>query len=185
MQIPLLSLSMRMLTVMPLLFWAGMALAQNLPPVVKAALPEASTVGSGKYSWFGLSLYEARLWADKRSFSATNWQSSSLALELLYARKLVGERIAVASIDEIKKLGLGTAAQHEAWLSAMKKLFPDVDDGTQLIGVYVPGQPARFYRDGVAIGEVSDPEFGPAFFGIWLHPKTSAPKLRAALLGSK
>lgn len=67
----------------------------------------------------------------------------------------------------------------------MKKIFPDVEEGMQLTGVYVPGQATRFYRDGLFIGEVSDPEFGPAFFGIWLHPKTSAPKLRAALLGGK
>ncbi len=159
--------------------------AQALPAAVKASLPEASVTGSGKYTWFGLSLYDARLWADKKSFAAPNWQSASVALELVYARRLVGERIAVASIDEIRKLGIGTAAQQEAWLGAMKALFPDVDEGTQLIGVYAPGQPTRFFRDGTPIGEVADPAFGPAFFGIWLHPKTSAPKLRTALLGSK
>ena len=116
---------------------------------------------------------------------ASNWAAGNLALELVYARRLYGERIAVASIDEIKKLGIGTAAQHDAWLGAMKKIFPDVEEGTQLIGLYAPGQPTRFVRDGTAIGEVSDPEFGAAFFGIWLHPKTSAPKLRAALLNGK
>jgi len=162
---------------------AGAAHAQSAP--IRAAVPEASLLGKGNYTWFGLSLYEARLWADKKSFSAPNWQGSSIALELVYARRLYGERIAVASTDEIKKLGTGTPTQHEAWLSAMKKIFPDVDEGTQLTGVYAPGQPTRFFRDGTPIGEVSDPDFGVAFFGIWLHPKTSAPKLRAALIGGK
>ena len=162
---------------------ASAARAQS--PAVRAALPEASLLGKGNFTWFGLSLYEARLWADKKNFSVPNWAGASLALELVYARKLFGERIAVASIDEIKKLSIGTPAQHDAWLGAMKKIFPDVDEGTQLIGLYVPGQPTRFFRDGTAIGEVSDPEFGAAFFGIWLHPKTSAPKLRAALLSGK
>ena len=162
---------------------AKSAFAQSA--AVKAALPEASLLGKGNYTWFGLSLYEARLWADKKSFSASSWSGSGLALELVYARRLYGERIAVASIDEIKKLGIGTPAQHDAWLSAMKKIFPDVDEGTQLIGLYAPGQPTRFFRDGAAIGEISDPEFGVAFCGIWLHPKTSAPKLRAALLSGK
>ena len=162
---------------------ASGAFAQSAP--VKAALPEAGLLGKGSYTWFGLSLYEARLWADKKSFSASNWSGSSLALELVYARRLYGERIAVASIDEIKKLGIGTPVQHDTWLSAMKKIFPDVDEGTQLIGLYAPGQPTRFFRDGISLGEVSDPEFGVAFFGIWLHPKTSAPKLRAALVNGK
>ena len=162
---------------------ANPALAQSTP--VRTALPEASLLGKGNYTWFGLSLYEARLWVDKKNFSATSWSGNGLALELVYSRKLYGERIAVASLDEIKKLGLGTPAQQENWLGAMKKIFPDVDEGTQLVGLYSPGQPTRFYRDGIPVGEVSDPEFGVAFFGIWLHPKTSAPKLRAALLGSK
>lgn len=159
--------------------------AQNAPAPVKAAVPEASLSGSGNFTWFGLSLYEARLWTDPKNFSAANWTSSSFALELIYARRLYGERIAVASIDEIKKLNLGTAAQQLAWLEAMRKLFPDVVEGTRLTGVFAPGQPTRFFRDGQLIGEVADPEFGPAFFGIWLHPKTSAPKLRTALLGGK
>lgn len=162
---------------------AGAALAQSA--AIRTAVADASLIGKGQYTWFGLSLYEARLWADKKNFSAANWSGSSVALELIYARRLYGERIAVASIDEIKKLGMGTPAQHDAWLSAMKKMFPDVEEGTQLIGVYAPGQPTRFYRDGVSLGEVSDPEFGSAFFGIWLHPKTTAPKLRAALLSGK
>jgi hypothetical protein len=83
----------------------------------------------------------------------------------------------------MKKLSLGSAAQQRAWLDAMKQVFPNVEEGTQLVGLYQPGQATRFYRDGVAVGEVADPEFGPAFFAIWLHPRTSAPKLRAALLG--
>ena len=161
------------------------AIAQSVPPAVKSVLADASLSGSGTYKWFGLRLYEARLWVDKRKFSAANWTSSAFALELIYARRLYGERIAVASIDEIKKLGIGTSAQHEAWLAAMKKVFPDVEEGTQLTGLFVPGQPSRFFRDGQLIGEVPDPEFGLAFFGIWLNPRTSAPKLRAALLADK
>ncbi len=65
----------------------------------------------------------------------------------------------------------------------MKQVFPDVDKTTQLTGLYVPGQPTRFLRNGTTIGEITDPAFGPAFFAIWLHPKTTAPKLRTALLG--
>jgi hypothetical protein len=151
--------------------------------VLKQALPEASVIGSGSYRWFGLKLYDASLWAVRGSFNPDNWQSASLALELNYARSLEGRRIAEASIDEMKKLGIGTPAQHKAWDEAMKQVFPDVDKTTQLTGLYVPGQPTRFFRNGAAIGEIADPAFGPAFFAIWLHPKTTAPKLRTMLLG--
>jgi hypothetical protein len=151
--------------------------------VLKQALPEASVIGSGSFRWFGLKLYDASLWAVRGSFNPDNWQSASLALELNYARSLEGRRIAEASIDEMKKLSIGTPAQHKAWDEAMKQVFPDVDKTTQLTGLYAPGQPTRFFRNGAAIGEIADPAFGPAFFAIWLHPKTTAPKLRSALLG--
>ncbi len=149
----------------------------------KQALPDATVIGSGSFRWFGLKLYDASLWAVRGSFNPDNWQSASLALELNYARTLEGRRIAEASIDEMKKLGIGTPAQHKAWDEAMKQVFPDVDKTTQLTGLYVPGQPTRFFRNGAAIGEIADPAFGPAFFAIWLHPKTTAPKLRTMLLG--
>ena len=150
---------------------------------LKQALPDATVIGSGSFRWFGLKLYDASLWAVRGSFNPDNWQSASLALELNYARTLEGRRIAEASIDEMKKLGIGTPAQHKAWDEAMKQVFPDVDKTTQLTGLYAPGQPTRFFRNGAAIGEIADPAFGPAFFAIWLHPKTTAPKLRSALLG--
>jgi len=111
--------------------------------------------------------------------------ATPLALELVYARTLYGERIAKASVDEMLKVGFGTPAQHAAWLEAMKRVFPDVSEGTQLVGIYQPGGATRFLRDGQPVGEIADPEFGKAFFAIWLHTKTSAPKLRLALFGMK
>ena len=157
------------------------ALANSV--VLKQVLPEATVIGSGSFRWFGLKLYDASLWAARSSFNPDNWQNTSMALELNYARSLEGRRIAEASVDEMKKLGIGSPAQHKAWDEAMKQVFLDVDKTTQLTGLYVPGQPTRFFRNGVAIGEIADPAFGPAFFAIWLHPKTTAPKLRTALLG--
>ena len=151
--------------------------------VLKQLLPEATVIGSGSFRWFGLKLYDASLWATRSSFNPDNWQNAPLALELNYARTLEGRRIAEASIDEMKKLGIGTSAQHKAWDEAMKQVFPDVDKTTQLTGLYLPGQATRFFRNGSPVGEISDPAFGPAFFAIWLHPKTTAPKLRSALLG--
>ena len=161
------------------------AQGQPSPGYVRQLLPETTLVGQGLYRWFGLSIYKARLWGDKAKVTATGWPTSSFALELEYARKLDGEDIAIASIDEIKKLGIGTNAQHDQWLADMKKIFPNVEEGQQLTGLFSPGQPSRFFLNGGSIGEIADPEFGPAFFGIWLHPKTSAPKLRQLLLGTK
>ena len=168
-----------------LLTLPSLASAQTDAAHIRAALPEARIQGKGAFTWFGLKIYEITLWSGNPSLTPQELTTRSFALDLRYARKLFGGKIAEASIDEIKKIGVGTAAQHSAWLASMKALFPDVAKGTHLTGLYVPGQPTRFFLDGVPLGEVPDPEFGPAFFAIWLHPKTSEPPLRRALLGMK
>ena len=150
----------------------------------QATLPGATVIGSGTFRWFGLKLYDATLYAE-RDFNADNWTTEALALELAYARSLVGDKIAEASVDEMKKLGVANTAQLRAWDAAMKQVFPDVSEGTRLTGVYRPGQATRFLLNGEPIGEIADPAFGPAFFAIWLNPATSAPKLRAALFGKR
>jgi hypothetical protein len=173
-----------LLVLLAFLLPAG-ALAQPSPAYVRQVLPDATLVGQGLYRWFGLTIYKARLWGDKTKVTVTGWASSPFALELEYTRSLYGEKIAIASIDEIKKLGFGNSTQHEQWLTDMKKIFPNVGEGNQLTGIFAPGQPSRFFFNGKPIGDIADPEFGPAFFGIWLHPKTSAPKLRQLLLNTK
>ncbi len=164
--------------ILTLMLTLTMAHAQQI-----AALPDATPVGSGSFRWFGLKLYDATLFAERGTVNAADWAATPLALELAYVRSIEGHKIAEASVDEMKKLGLGNSTQRRAWGEAMKRVFPDVSEGTRLTGVYLPGQATRFFRNGEAIGEITDPAFGPAFFAIWLHPKTSAPKLRAALLG--
>ena len=151
--------------------------------VAKQHLPQATLIGSGSFRWLGLKLYDASLWAERANFNADQWQSAPLALELNYARTLEGRRIAEASVDEMKKLGIGSATQHKSWGEAMKQVFPDVDKTTQLTGVYLPGKGCQFYVDGKLQHEVDDPAFARAFFSIWLDPQTRSPKLRAALLG--
>ena len=157
--------------------------AQSVPSCIRATLPDARLAGSGAFRWFGLKIYDAELWVGKDGVSAENLGGTSYALDLRYARHLVGQKIAEASIDEISKLGIATPAQKKAWLASMTALFPDVEKDSRITGVYAPGQATRFYLNDVALGVIADPEFGKAFFSIWLHPKISEPALRRALLG--
>ncbi len=161
------------------------ASAQSAPDYLRAILLDARLQGSGTFTWFGLKIYTAELWSEKSGVMPDQLTTNSFALDLHYARTLNGEKIAVASIDEIKKLRIGNPAKHAAWLTSMKSLFPDVEKGTHLTGIYAPGKATQFFRDGKLIGEIEDPEFGPAFFAIWLDKKTSEPKLRLSLLGIK
>jgi Chalcone isomerase-like len=127
-------------------------------------------------------IYDARLWVGD-GFKAESYEQAPLAIELEYARTLYGKLIAERSLDEMKRAGGVSEEQGERWLATMKQTFPDVVKGDRITGVLRPGVSARFFLNGKAIGEVSDAEFARRFFGIWLSPKTSEPKLRLSLLG--
>jgi len=59
-----------------------------------------------------------------------------------------------------------------------------VRKGDRITGVNLPPGIVRFYFNGQPIGEIDDPEFTRAFFGIWLDPRTSRPEFRKRLLGT-
>lgn len=64
----------------------------------------------------------------------------------------------------------------------MRAVFPDVKAGERLTGVNLPGVGAQFRAKGRVLGEIRDPEFAKLFFGIWLSPQSSEPRMRQSLL---
>jgi Chalcone isomerase-like len=154
----------------------------GLPAIVAAQMPEVRIRGGGELTFLGLSIYDARLYRDAgaRGDCAPD---EAFALQLTYKRRLYGERIAARSVEEMTKLGYGTAEQRARWGELLKKMLPDVDAGDFLTGVNVPQRGVRFYQNGKSIGTIEDREFAQAFFGIWLDPRTSEPALRKQLLG--
>ncbi|HOA92537.1 MAG TPA: chalcone isomerase family protein [Quisquiliibacterium sp.] len=153
------------------------------PAAVRAALAQARLQGQGVLRWFGLKIYEARLWTGGESLDPARYEQAAFALDLRYARALDGAAIAQASHKEITRLGFGSAEQRAAWLDAMHRIFPDVTDGDRITGVHHPERGVAFYRNDVPIGRIDAPGFGRAFFAIWLDRRTVAPDVRNALLG--
>lgn len=162
---------------------AGAAVAQGTAPPTELAneLPGAQLSGGGRLTFFGLQVYDARLWVTS-DFKVTSFEQTPIALELVYARKLVGSLIADRSIEEMRRQSDLAPEKVARWLGSMKQIFPDVAAGDRLTGVHVPGTAARFFFNGKLAGEIRDAEFARLFFGIWLSPRTSEPKLRASLL---
>ena len=148
---------------------------------VAVASPAATMreIGAGSLHWFGLHVYDARLAVAGERFDP----AQPFALTLRYARDLSGERIAETSIDEIRRLGFGTPADHRRWLEEMRRLLPDVRRGDELTGASTPGRGAQFLLNGRSIGSIDEPEFARAFFAIWFDPRTRSRDLRASLLG--
>lgn len=172
----------RTLSLLALLLLAGTASA-TAPAFVAGYFADARLAGAGRLTWFGLHVYDARLLVPAQ-FNAADPLAAPLVLELTYARELDGVKIAERSRDEIANLGLGTEPQRAGWLDSMKRVFPDVKRGTRIGGVYLRERGARFYVDGQFAGAIEDETFARAFFSIWLDPRTSAPRLREALLRS-
>jgi hypothetical protein len=159
------------------------ALAQAVAPPSELAteLPGARLSGGGRLTFFGLQVYDARLWVTS-DFKAASFERAPMALELVYARKLVGSLIADRSLEEMRGQSEPAPEKAARWLASMKQIFPDVASGDRLTGVHVPDSAARFFLNGKFVGEIRDAEFARLFFGIWLSPRTSEPKLRNALL---
>lgn len=141
--------------------------------------------GNATMRYFGLRIYEARLWAQGIAVNAANWAATPLALELTYARSLDGKDIAKRSLVEMRRQVEISTANAEKWLAEMEAAFPDVKAGDRISGVVTePGSAIQFFINGKPGRKVADAAFARHFIGIWLAPQTSEPELRKALLGS-
>lgn len=155
--------------------------ADGVPPEVRAALPGARLHGQGRLRFFGIVVYDARLWSPVR-LDAASVLDNALALDLRYARRFSAAQIADRSLAEMRRSGPIAPADETRWLDTMRRLFPDVQTGDRLTAVLRPGEGARFFHNSRPLGEVADAGFAARFFAIWLGPQTSEPTLRNALL---
>jgi len=160
------------------------ASAVNAPPLPQRVIelaPNLKVQGGGELTFFGISVYDGYYWSPARGWA----QEVPFALDLHYHRALDGAKIAERSVGEITRLGYGTAEQRSRWGEEMKRVFPDVRRGDRITGVNLPGGVVRYFLNGNSIGDIADPGFARAFFGIWLDPKSSQLDFRQLLLGEK
>lgn len=143
-------------------------------------IPNAQKVGEGRMSYLMFDLYDAALYASEGALGS----SKPFALKLSYLRALKGDKIADRSKIEMQKQNRWSDQQLDLWHQKMLQIFPDVDQGDELTGVYTRSGKTLFFKAGKEIGTINDPDFGLAFFDIWLSEKTSAPDLRKKLLGT-
>lgn len=150
-------------------------------PELKDALPQSQLVGKGRLTVWGFQVYDARLWAPP-GFAAGSFASQPLALELAYLRDFKAQDVAERSLKEMRRSQTITEAQAERWRAELLRVIPNVSRGDRILGLHRPGVGAAFWFNGKSSGEITDAEFARLFFGIWLSPQTSEPKLRDALL---
>ncbi len=152
------------------------------PEELRTDLPDARLVGTGVLRFFGLRVYEARLWSGP-GFVPAQYARQPIALELLYDRKLEGLAIAERSVAEMRRIGAFSEEQARQWLALMTQAFPDVAAQDRLLGLSDGQGGVRFFHNARQTAQVRDAEYARLFFGIWLAEQTSAPALRKSLLG--
>ena len=167
-------------------FFLSVLMVLSFHPVAQASVisqhvPDAAKVGEGRLSVLFWDVYDATLYAPEGRWDG----SKPFALSLNYLHAIKGQDIANASVEEIRKQGFTDEIKLAAWHTQMREIFPDVTLGTELTGIYMPGEPTRFYQDGQQIGMIHDAKFGHYFFNIWLAENTSNTQLRHQLLGAR
>ncbi len=155
--------------------------ASDTQAELRDLLPQHKLLGKGRLTVWGFEVYDASLWVTP-GFKADMLTALPFALELAYLRDFTNSDIAKRSIAEMRRSATISEAQAEAWTVAMLRVIPNVKKGDRITGVHRPGMGAVFLVNGKSTGEIMDAEFARLFFGIWLSPKTSEPKVRSALL---
>lgn len=158
----------------------GLLFALHSQMALSSVIPnQFHLLGKGIYSALFWDIYSAELFTPQKT-----WQKQqSYALRLTYFRAFSGEAIAKRSIEEIEGLGFVQPERLQQWMQQMQQIFPDVKQGDSLTGMREANGVTTFYYGQRLVGQVEDPLFADWFFGIWLHPNTSAPELRQQLLG--
>jgi hypothetical protein len=156
-----------------LLCSAAIAYANN-----SLVLSGYQTVGNGKLTWWGMTVYHATLY----SVNGRYHPNHEYALQIDYRINVSAQRLAEISLEQIEKI-YGPQPEREAMIQSLAEVFCDVDKGDSIIGNNKPRQGAQFYCNGQLIGEIDNPKLAEAFFAIWLHPDTREPELRAQLIG--
>lgn len=155
------------------------AAAMSRPTEIAGAINAPKPYGSGSLTWLVFTAYDATLWTDAPQWS----MSAPFALTLRYRMSFTTDELVERTIEEMVKVAPGTPkAALPAYAAALKRAFPNVKDGDRITALHTPGGTVRFFHNGVPTAEVADQTFAEPFFGIWLSPRTSEPRLRAALL---
>ena len=157
----------------------GNYVSQKAQQTINDAVPNVQLVGEGKMTYYFWDVYDARLFAPKGQWN----NEPPYALALTYLRDFDGKDIAERSIKEMKKQGFNDSEKLREWEETMKSVFPNVEEGETLTGVFTADGKTLFIHDDELIGTVEEKGFGTQFFAIWLSEKTSEPKLREKLVG--
>ena len=169
---------MRRFYLLMMLLFAGQTQASTL---IEQHIPNAQLVATARLTVFLFDVYDASFYTAYGKPEV----SAPFALKLSYLRKLNGEKIADRSAEEMRHQQRVDEVTLADWHSQMRRIFPDVEKGDAITGIYKENDECTFYKNSTLIGQMNDKQFCDVFFDIWFGEKTTAPELRKKLLSQQ
>lgn len=162
-----------------------LAASENAPAFIKAELgEETQLVGTGTLRWFGIRVYDAKLWAPQGRYQA----DQAHALQLIYGHDFTAADLVKEGGKQLRKQGI-TEDRIQRWQGLMQQAFIDVKAGDSLTALVRADHSLAFYSTNATTTTttltttINDTEFSQHFLDIWLGSKTTEPKLRLKLIG--
>lgn len=152
--------------------------------VLSVSANDVDKVGEGKYTWFGIKIYDARLFAPK-GFNGDFETTSPIVLEIEYDMDIDSKDLVETTQDEWKDLKIGrseTCKNQVAWAGILSVIWPDLKQGDKLRLNVDNNRVSQFFYNEKSIGLIDDPDFATCFLAIWLAEDSSADDLREDLL---
>lgn len=156
----------------------------NLPSVSHARVVENSglkLVGEGVMSVLFWDVYLAKYYTPSGDYTQ---EISPLALEFNYMMDIDAKDLVEETINQWRELDLDQHPDEKQWAEQLNTIWPDVEDGDQLIFRVNEQLHSRFYYNQQWVGTIESREFSERFAAIWLSEDTTAPKVRKKLLGN-
>lgn len=152
--------------------------ASELPLPLRGREPSLALLGSSALYWFGIHVYDIALYTEGNPYTT----NTTAVLSLRYAIPIKHKRLQETTLQEWRRLELGTPEQRQVWINQLDALWPDIKSGESLSALCQQDGSTVFYFGDRCLGEVTDHSFGPAFFAIWLHENCRYPNVRNRLL---
>ena len=171
----------KLLILIPLiasLFVMG-GVAHAKPAELQGVVQAREPYGRSSLTWLFLKAYDVSLWTDAPTWS----MDTTFALTIQYNMSFSSEEIVERTLSEMKKVAPSlTDRQLQQFAQPLAQLLPAVKSGDRLSALHIPGRPVQFFLNGRGTGQMEAEGFAPAFFGIWLSPRSSEPGIREDLL---
>jgi hypothetical protein len=148
------------------------------PAEIASVIHAAAPYGTGTYTYFLQSIYDAALWTDAAQWSMQSPFALSLRYDIDIDKKILVDR----SLDEMKRGVPLSDQQLDQYRTQLDILFTEIKSGDTLTALYIPGKNLRLYHNGELTGSTDNMAFARRFFDIWLSEHTSATDLRHELL---